>query len=258
VIDTVAEDDLLPTPVFPRASPLSHVPEPLEAIGREELLAKQAVDPWCETLFANMYKWVHPTRPPCLGVDDHGAIVCAPVNEDLPLRWVVPAALRKCLCTLAHFTKVAGHPGAKKMFAAIIRQCFWPSMAKDCLATVRRCPACIAKRLKRGPKSSVPLTIFPPIRPLEFIAIDVLGPLPTTIRGNRFMFCITDRFSKMSVAVPLKEQTASVVAQTLVDRCIAVFGIPVTLLSDNGSAFASKFFGVLTKVLGVKQAFTSA
>jgi transposase InsO family protein len=62
----------------------------------------------------------------------------------------------------------------------------------------------------------------------------------------------------MSIAVPLREQTVSVVAQTLVDRWISVFGIPVTLLSDNGSAFASKFFGVLTHVLGVKQVFTSA
>jgi transposase InsO family protein len=70
--------------------------------------------------------------------------------------------------------------------------------------------------------------------------------------------CITDRFSKISIAVHLREQNPSVVAQTLVDRWIAVFGIPVTLLSDNGSAFASKFFGVLTHVLRVKQASTSA
>jgi transposase InsO family protein len=62
----------------------------------------------------------------------------------------------------------------------------------------------------------------------------------------------------MSMAVPLKDQTASVVSQTLVYRWIAVFGIPVTLPSDNCSAFSSKFFGVLTHVLGVKQVFTSA
>jgi transposase InsO family protein len=124
---------------------------------------------------------------------------------------------------------------------------------------VRSCPSCVAKRLKRGPKRTVPLTIFSPIRPLEFVAIDVSGPLPTTPRGNRFVLCITDRFSKMCVAVPLPDQTATTVAQDLVYRWIAVFGIPLTLLSDNGSAFASNFFGFLTHVLGgVKQVFTSA
>jgi Integrase zinc binding domain len=141
-----------------------------------------------------MYSGVNPTRPPGLGVDEYGAMVSAPVDEDLPIRWVVPASLRDRICTLAHYAKVSGHPGATKMIATIRRQWFWPSMAQDCLATVRGCPVCVAKKLKRGPKRSVPLTIFPPIRPLDFVAIDVLGPLPTTARGNRFVLCITDRF----------------------------------------------------------------
>ena len=258
VVDTVAEDKLLPTPVFPRASPLIQVPEALDAISLEDMLEAQATDTWCESLYAQLEEGIRPTKPPGLSIDEYGLLVCAPVDEDLPLRRVVPSSLRDRLCTLAHYTRVSGHPGATKLMAALSREWFWPSMARDCVAVVRSCPACVAKRLKRGPKRSVPLTIFPPIRPLEFVAIDVLGPLPTTSRGNRFVLCMTDRFSKMSVAVPLPEQTASVVAQTLVDRWISVFGIPVTLLSDNGSAFASKFFGVLTQVLGVKQVFTSA
>jgi hypothetical protein len=123
---------------------------------------------------------------------------------------------------------------------------------------VRSCPNCAARRLKRGPKRSVPLTIFPPDRPLEFIAMDILGPLPQTARGNRFVLCIGDRFTKLAVAVPLPDQTASSVAYAFVDRWIAYYGIPVTVLTDNGAAFASKFFRVLTNILQVKQVFTSA
>jgi Integrase zinc binding domain len=89
-------------------------------------------------------------------------LVCASVNEDLPLCWVVPSSLRDWVCTLAHYTKVAGHPGATKLTAALGRQWFWPSMSRDCVAVVRSCPACVAKRHKRRPKRSVPLTIFPP------------------------------------------------------------------------------------------------
>jgi hypothetical protein len=44
-IDTVAEDKLLPTPVFPLASPMIHVPEVLEAVSLEELQDAQATDP---------------------------------------------------------------------------------------------------------------------------------------------------------------------------------------------------------------------
>jgi hypothetical protein len=52
---------------------------------------------------------------------------------------------------------------------------------------------------------------------IEFVEIDVLGPFPTTSRGNRFLLCMTDSFSKMSFPVPLPDQTTSLVAQTLVD-----------------------------------------
>jgi Integrase zinc binding domain len=205
VIDTVAEDALLPTPVLPRASPFINVPEPLEAISQVELLVAQNNDPWRETLWAQMYFGVNPAISPVLCVDEYGAMVCGPVYEDLPLRWVVPASLHERICTLAHYSKFSGHPGATRMIASIRHQWLWPSMAQDFLATVRGCPACVAKRLKRGRKRSVPLTNFPPIRPLEFVAIDVLGPLTTTARGNRFVLCITDRFSKMPVAIPLKD-----------------------------------------------------
>ena len=42
------------------------------------------------------------------------------------------------------------------------------------------------------------------------------------------------------------------------DRWICVFGMPFTILTDNGSAFTSKFFGVITQVLGVKHVFATA
>jgi transposase InsO family protein len=258
LIETVAEDVLLPTPVYPRASPFIQEPEPLEAISVEDLLLAQAEYPWCDSLWSQLQHGINPTKPSGICIDEYGVITCAPMNEYLPLRWVAPASLRSRLCTLAHFTRVSGHPGSTKLTAPLSRHCFWPSLARYCVATVRSCMSYVAKRFKRGPRRMVPQNIFPPIRPLEFVAIDVLGPLPTKSRGNEFVLCMTDRFSKMSVAVPLPDQTASTVAQTLVDRWIALFCIPAKLLSDNWSAFARKFFVTLTQVLGVKQEFTSA
>jgi hypothetical protein len=61
----------------------------------------------------------------------------------------------------------------------------------------------------------------------------------------------------MSVAVAMPDKTASTVARALVDRWIAIFGISITLLSENNLCVARKFFQVLTKVLGVKHVFTS-
>ena len=231
----------------------------LDPITLGELLDAQKADPWCNDLLLQLQDPTRETRPPGLFLDPTGALCCLSVGHvDFPRRWVAPAAIRPRLCVLGHFSAAAGHPGITKMTATMTRHWYWPSLARDCAAAVRRCPNCAEKRLKGGPKKSVPLTIFPPDRSLEFIAMDVLVPLPQTPRGNRFVLCIGDRFSKLAVAVPLSEQTASIIAYAFMDRWIAYYGIPVTVLTDNGASFTSKFFRVMTTILGVKQVFTSA
>jgi transposase InsO family protein len=235
------ECELPSIPVLPREGPLLRVPQPFEAISNDELFREQRSDPWCGDLLDQISLKRPDTRPAGLFVDDDGLICCRSQSGlDFPPRWIAPASLRERICTLAHFARATGHPGATRMSQTLGRAWYWPNLAKDCAATVRRCHGCSAKRLKRGPKRSVPLTIFAPEQPLEFIAMDVLGPLPATVRGNRFVLCITDRFSKMSVAVAIPDQTASTVAQALVDRWVYVFVIPITILSDNGSAFADE------------------
>jgi Integrase core domain len=123
------------------------------------------------------------------------------------------------------------------------------------VSMVRRCPSCGALRLKRSPRRTYPLTIFPPDRALKFVAIDVLKPLPKTTRGNQYVLCICDRFFKMSVAVAVPDQTASTMAQVFIDRWVAVFGIPITFLTDNGPCFASKFFKFINEHFGGEACF---
>ena len=101
------------------------------------------------------------------------------------------------------------------------------------LSNLRSLPA------EKRPTKIDPMTVFTPDGALEFISMDVLGPLPTSRNGHRYILVITDRFYKMTVAVPMADQTAYTVAHALIDRWVACFGIPIVLLSDNGSNSAS-------------------
>jgi hypothetical protein len=77
-------------------------------------------------------------------IDEHGVLCCDAVNNsELPRRWVVPASLRERLCTLKHFAKASGHPGATRLAQNLSRYWYWQSLGKDCFAIVRRCPACV-------------------------------------------------------------------------------------------------------------------
>jgi transposase InsO family protein len=69
---------------------------------------------------------------------------------------------------------------------------------------------------------------------------------------------ISDGFTKLTVAIPISDQTASTVAQSFVDRWMLYFGFPIVLLTENGSNFASMFMGVLTQMIGIKHVYTSA
>jgi hypothetical protein len=88
---------------------------------------------------------------------------------------------------------------------------------------------------------------------LSFVAMDILGPLPKTKQGNRFVLVMCDRFSKLVQTVALPSQTKEVTSRVLVERWVAVYGIPEVILTDNGSNFASRFFKIVTTILGIHQ-----
>jgi transposase InsO family protein len=255
-IPTLAVDiDLPGPPSMPRSEPLVQIPEPLQAVTTEEVIDAQRQDRWCSELRAHVCS--ESTQVEAVCVDGKDLLCYAPFKEGLEPRVIVPEILRERLLTLYHFPAISGHIGVQRMIQTISRAWYWPSLTRDVTEFLKRCPSCAARRLRRGPHRTTKLNIFPPDGPLEFIAMDVLGPLPKTKNNNRFCLMICDRFTKISVAVPVPDQTASTCAQAFVDRWICYYGVPLILLTDNGSNFASKFFSVLTHILGIKHVFTS-
>ena len=98
------------------------------------------------------------------------------------------------------------------MHETLRRTYYWPSMASDIMFTVRTCPHC-AKNRVRLIKHSNPMKLFPATTPLESVAMDLLGPLPPSKRGHRFILVMTDRFSKLTQVVAMKKTTAAMVAR---------------------------------------------
>jgi transposase InsO family protein len=94
--------------------------------------------------------------------------------------------------------------------------------------------------------------------PLERIAIDVLGPLPVSDRGNKYILIAADYFTKWVEAYPLENQRAEVVAEVLVKEFVSRFGVPMQLHSDQGRNFESAVFSGVCKLLGVDKTRTTA
>ena len=129
-------------------------------------------------------------------------------------------------------------------------------MAVDCYATVKNCVTCSKDRDKLRKRADF-MRLFPAKAPLEFISINLLGELIRTKRGNKHLFVIVDRFSKLVRTVPMKRITAIEVAKAFVHHWVFVYGQKRTLLSDNGPQFAARLFIDICRILGVKNVFTT-
>ena len=93
--------------------------------------------------------------------------------------------------------------------------------------------------------------------PMERIAIDVLGPLPTTDGGNKYLFIAADYFTKWIEAYPLPNQEATTVAEVLVKEFVCRFGTPQIIHSYQGQNFESAVFAEMCQLLGITKTRTT-
>ena len=118
------------------------------------------------------------------------------------------------------------------MYYTLREHFYCPSLAADCYGMVRQCPECAKNRAHEETRRTK-LTLFPAKEPLDFIAIDILGPFLTTERGNNFLLVITDRFTKLTRDLQIAKKSSDVITEELINNWITVYGPPRLILSGN-------------------------
>lgn len=118
---------------------------------------------------------------------------------------VVPAKYRAQLLELAHAKGWSCHLGIKKTKARLLAEYYWPGCFKEAEQFVRSCDVC-QRTGRPNEKVKAPLTCVPIItEPFKRQVIDVVGPLPVTKSGYRYLLTFLCPASKFPEAVPLRE-----------------------------------------------------
>ena len=65
--------------------------------------------------------------------------------------------------------------------------------------------------------------------------IDLLGPYPRSTKGNFYHLIILDQFSKHVLLKPLRLARSNDIADILSSEVFDVYGVPESILSDNGA-----------------------
>ncbi|KAG9282328.1 hypothetical protein AMEX_G970, partial [Astyanax mexicanus] len=167
----------------------------------------------------------------------------------LPNSWV-PRVLYSL-----HNTLTGGHLGVAKLRDKVRRRFFWPGWSKDVKEWCRVCEVCATHKIV-GKTPRAPLMPSVATRPFQRIALDIVGPLPVTATGNKYILVIADYFSKWAESYAIPNQEATTVARAVVDFLLR-WGMPQVIHTDQGRTFESSLFKEICRLLEIDKTRTS-
>lgn len=119
------------------------------------------------------------------------------------------------------------------------------------------CEKC-QKRKDPNKTKKAPMQIVRSSFHMERIAIDILGELPTTERGNKYILVIGDYFTKWTECHAMPNMETKTIANILIYEVISRFGVPNFIHSDQGRQFESQIFAEICKLLQINKTRTTA
>ena len=177
-------------------------------------------------------------------------------NDERP-RALVPRAVRPLLLREAHNSHLGGHQGIYRTAERIRQQFWWPAMEHEVALHVRACQTCQATSNKDGP-TTIPHDVFPAEKgPNHRVHVDLFGPLKDKEGGQKFILGMTDAFTKILRLKALHSKSAVEVAQAIWSDWMAIYGVPKTIVSDNGAEFVNQLQAEIYKLLQVKHKTTT-
>jgi hypothetical protein len=178
-------------------------------------------------------------------------------EKDSKLQLVVPTNKQAEILKYYHNVPTAGHLGTEKMMGRIQEGFYWPAMKVAVQDYCKKCDQCEARKPPLH-TNRAPLGQFQVGEPMERIAVDMLGPLPLTPRGNKYILVLCDYFTKWTEAIAVPDQEAKTVASAIVNEFVTRFGTPLQLHSDQGSCFEAKLFQEMCALLHIDKTRTTA
>jgi transposase InsO family protein len=187
--------------------------------------------------------------------DDNVLYVVRCRNPDPQFVICAPRSMRNFILKRCHDNPLAGHLGFNKTLEIVQRHFHWEGCYSDVQGYVQNCLSCKKRKAKSTP---VPLQpVVEATYPLEKLSLDIVGPLPKSDRGNRYILTCQDYFTRFPEAYAIPDQTAETIARVLVENIFCRHGVPKYILTDRGANFTSQLLQRVCKLLKIESIFTS-
>ncbi|GFT78144.1 transposon Tf2-11 polyprotein [Trichonephila clavipes] len=151
---------------------------------------------------------------------------------------VTPKAMQAELIKLIHEN---GHFSVGKTEEIVKKEFFIPNLTNAVIKVIVNCVPCILANKKTGKKEGFLNPISKESIPLSTYHVEFIGPLPSANKSYQHIFIVVDAFTKFTLLNPVKNVSAECALEKLKQQQ-KIFGNPIRIISDRGSAFTSKLF----------------
>jgi len=185
-------------------------------------------------------------RPDVLSAEINGSnLLC--LDTGGTLRPLVPTHLRHRIFETLHSLSHAGITATRRIITA---RYAWPGCSTDIEKWVRECKGCSIGKpgvVQKPSYESIPI----PDQQFEHVHVDLVGPLPCTSAGQRYILTVIDRTTRWPEAAPLSGISAQEVTDCFLATWVARFGVPRTVTTDCGTQFTSSTWKCMCERLGI-------
>ena len=177
-------------------------------------------------------------------------------GHGMRLQLVLPRSMVSEVLSALHDAPSAGHLGVNKTLERVRERFYWYGQQHDIEDWCQQCEKCSRRKSPQQP-GRAPLVSSCPGYPFERIALDIMGPLPTTESGQKYILVVGDYFTKWTEAFPLPNQEAKTVAEKLVNEVISRFGAPERIHTDQGRNFEAQLFKEMCNLFSIEKTRTT-
>ncbi|XP_044302505.1 gypsy retrotransposon integrase-like protein 1 isoform X1 [Varanus komodoensis] len=153
--------------------------------------------------------------------------------------------LEKC-----HENHAGTHHGISRTLTLVESQYYWTSVTSDVKQWIYACQRCqvakstaIVESRCHAMKAEDPWTV---------VTIDLLGPFTATGKNHTYIILLTDIFTQWTVALPLRDPSASEVAKAIVSALFC-YGPPQKIAINQGEEFVYQINCKLFELFGTKE-----
>lgn len=134
---------------------------------------------------------------------------------------------------MLHDDPQSGHLGIHRTVSRAKNRFYWVDYKPDIIKWVHNCTICNSRKQPHR-KAKSKMKQYCVGAPMERVALDLIGPLPLSHKGNKYVLIVSDYFTKWAEGYPMPDMETTTIVDNFVTNFVCRFGVPRQIHTDQG------------------------